>query len=176
MKRVLNWLILLCLLLSLCACLRSKGQGEEVEHFIPPTLVATAVHTPTMDPFTPIPVSVDVNCENNLSYLDDVTVPDGTVFEPGAEIIKTWSVQNSGTCSWNSRYSLRIVTGDSMSASPRQELTKIEPDESGEVSVTFTAPDTMGSYYSSWRAYDDQGRAFGDDIYIEIIVSVAAQY
>lgn len=158
---------------AVCGCQRSRSIGVENSMFIPPTLVSTAVMTPTTSPIQPVAAAPNIDCTSQLSYVDDVTVPDGTVFKPGEKVIKTWSVENSGTCEWTSQYSLRINYGDSMSASPRQTLPRIAPGDTGEVTVTFTAPEDTGSYYSSWSAYDSRGKAFGDDIYIEIIVSPA---
>ena len=57
-----------------------------------------------------------------------------------------------------------------MEADIRQQLPALEPGEEGEVTVVFTAPQSAGSYYSGWQAYDAKGDPFGDDIYIEIYV------
>ena len=163
--------LLLCSLgLLICGCRRSRFKGVEFQSYIPPTLVATVVNPPTVNPITPMPTAVDVNCNSYLSYVDDVTVPDGSIFVPGDEIVKTWSVRNDGDCTWNEKYSLRYIDGSAMEADSRQVLPALEPGEEGEVTVIFTAPQNAGSYYSSWQAYDPQGNPFGDDIYIEIYV------
>ena len=133
----------------------------------------TDVPTDTPTPFptsTPEPTAVDINCNSYLTYLDDVTVPDGTIFVPGDEIVKTWSVRNDGDCTWNEKYTLRYIDGSAMEAKQNQALPKLAPGEEGEVTVVFTAPQTVGSYYSGWQAYDPQGKPFGDDIYMEIYV------
>lgn len=165
--------LLLCGVISLicfCGCRRSQFRGVEYVQYIPPTLVATVVNTPTVNPITPMPTAADVNCNSYLTYIDDVTVPDGSIFVPGDEIVKTWSVRNDGDCTWNDKYSLRYIDGSAMEANSRQSLPVLEPGEEGEVTVVFTAPQTAGSYYSGWQAYDAQGNPFGDDIYIEIYV------
>ncbi len=164
--------LLLCgLILIFCGCRRSRYRGVEFESYIPPTLVATVANTPTVNPITPMPTSaMNYNCNSYLSYLDDVTVPDGTTFVPGDEIVKTWAVMNLGECGWNEKYSLRFLEGNLMGADPRQPLPSLEAGESGEVTVIFTAPEYAGSYYSGWMAYDAKGDAFGDEIFIEIYV------
>ena len=138
--------------------------GKDYPIFIPPTLVATVVNTPTVTAIDPIPAALDKNCTNILSFVDDLTIPDGTVVSPGETIRKAWAVENSGTCKWNKRYTLRYIDGFAMGADIEQELVNIPPGEKGKIEIEFTAPDFMGSYYSSWMAYDDQGRAFGNDI------------
>ena len=163
-------LLLGSILMLLCACRRSQYKGLDIEWYSPPTLVATVVNTPTVNPITPMPTSIDFDCVSYLSYVDDVTVPDGTIFVPGDEIVKTWAVRNDGECKWSDKFSLRFIDGIAMEADIRQKLPELEPGEEGEVTVIFTAPQMAGSYYSGWQAYDAQGEPFGDDIYMEIYV------
>lgn len=157
-------------ILCLCGCSKSQSMGKDYIPYVPPTLVATAVNTPTVSPIQPIPAAIEKDCENMLSYVDDVTIPDGTSFAPGEEVVKTWRVENSGTCKWGQRYTLRYQGGSSMGAAAKQELPSIAPGTEGNITITFTAPEYEGSYYSSWIAYDDQGNPFGDDVYVEIYV------
>ena len=163
------WFLLVCVLM-LSGCVRSMSLNKSFTPYVPPTLEATPVNTPTVNPITPIPMAVELDCDPNLSYVDDVTVPDGTVYAPGAEIVKTWKVENSGTCKWGKQYSLRFIGGYAMGNGARQALDPIAPGEEGEITLVFTAPDTMGSYYSSWMAYNADGEPFGDEIYMEIVV------
>src|SRR5574338_1618752 len=50
---------------------------------------------------------------DQAQFVRDVTIPDGTVFAPGATFTKTWRIKNAGTCTW-SGYSLVFDSGDSM--------------------------------------------------------------
>lgn len=143
--------------------------------FIPPTLVATAFRTPTPDLFQPTP-DPRGNCIDSLSYIEDVTIPDGTVVQPGEEIVKQWKIINSGTCDWNSRYSFRLIDGDAMGAKERLKLVQLEPNEEGILEITFTAPEYVGPYYTGWQAYNAHGKAFGDDLYMEIYVNQVVNY
>lgn len=142
------------------------------ELFVPPTLVATPFRTPTPDLFQPTP-DPRGNCENNLIYLEDVTVPDGTVVKPGEEIRKVWKVQNTGNCDWTSQYSIRHFNGDLLDANKKQKLPLLQPGEEGEIEIIFTAPETIGGYYSGWQAYDNRGKPFGHDLFLEIYVNPA---
>jgi hypothetical protein len=47
----------------------------------------------------------------NSAFIADVTYPDGTVVEDNANIAKVWSIQNTGTCTWDDGFSLQPVTG-----------------------------------------------------------------
>jgi hypothetical protein len=112
--------------LFISSCMRSQSKDVTSSEFIPPTLVATAIKTATTDPFRP---TEDPRgpCEDNLDFVEDVTVPDGTVFQPGEEIVKKWKVKNSGTCEWISRYSIRMLSGNSMGAETKQKLKLLKP-------------------------------------------------
>jgi hypothetical protein len=48
----------------------------------------------------------------NSAFIADVTYPDGTVVEDNANIAKVWSIQNTGTCTWDDGFSLQPITGD----------------------------------------------------------------
>lgn len=143
---------------------------SEPEFYIPPTKrpvtptpLATAV--PTEPAITATP-----ECSNNLAFVDDVTVEDGTAFLPGAMIEKTWKVKNSGTCNWDYRYTLNFVDGYEMGAITIQELFPARADVEAELTVVFTAPYEAGRYTSTWQAHGPDGEPFGAKFYVDIIV------
>lgn len=110
-------------------------------------------------------------CVSNLSYLEDLTIPDGTQVFAGQSLDKRWLVENTGSCNWDDRYSLRLVSGSSMGAS---EILALYPARGGiqaSIRIELTAPNEPGAYRSAWQAYDPQGQPFGDPIYIDIVVS-----
>src|SRR6187455_1853414 len=47
-------------------------------------------------------------------FVSDVTVPDGTIFQPGATFTKTWRLKNIGTCTWTTAYSMVFDSGEKM--------------------------------------------------------------
>jgi hypothetical protein len=158
--------IALCLLLSACTF---SATNEETDLFVPPTLAPHSNPVPTDTPVPVLPTATPT-CENNLSFLADVTVPDGAAFKPGDEIEKIWLVRNSGTCNWGAGYELRLMSGEAMGASESQALYPAHAGSEVELRIVFTAPDEAGSYKSYFQAYDQYGFPFGIDFYIEIIV------
>ena len=78
-------------------------------------------------------------------FLKDVSIPDGTVFAPGASFTKTWRMRNDGTCTW-SGYTLVFDSGDSMNGSSPTTIGTVASGGEVDVSVTLTAPATVGSY------------------------------
>lgn len=134
--------------------------------FIPPTLVPTALPTSAATRVVETPTP----CLDSLSYLSDVTIPDGTIVAPAASVDKRWEVENSGTCNWTSRYRLKLVAGAEMGAKPEQSLLPARSGARVELRIQFTAPETPGTYRSAWQAFNPNGQPFGDAIYIEIVV------
>jgi hypothetical protein len=109
-------------------------------------------------------------CTNNLTFLSDLSVPDGTRFDPGTKIEKKWQVKNSGTCNWMKGYSLRLVGGDALGAEESQALVPARNGSEVEIQINFTAPAAAGDYDSSWQAFDPEGNAFGDKVFMKITV------
>jgi hypothetical protein len=170
----------LCLLLLFAVILAGCGNGETL-----PTPTQAAVVQPTSDPdvvllrqteaakltaaniATPTPV-----CTSDLTFVDDVTIPDGTVVEPGEQLDKRWRVENSGSCNWDHRYEIRLIAGPQMEATSPQSLYPALSDTETEIRIVYTAPEEPGAYRSAWQAFDPSGTAFGDIFFIDIVVAV----
>ena len=120
-----------------------------------PTATATATQTPTVTP-TPIPCYL-------AKFVSDVTIPDGTAFNPSAYFTKTWRLKNLGSCTWDSSYRLVFVEGTSMSE------TKVFPwtggtagyGQSVDLSVDLYAPQTPGKYQGNFMLLAPDGTYFG---------------
>ena len=152
--------------------------------FIPPTAQSLLVEpdfiiTPTENTVivqtTPLPTIViptatvnPADCVNNLSFISDLTIPDGTSIAYGATVDKQWLVQNSGTCNWNAEYRLRHVGGGVLGAAEELALYPARSGTQATLQILFTAPFTDGEYESAWQAFDPAGLAFGDAIYMRI--------
>lgn len=112
--------------------------------------------------FLPVP-DVDLeSCTNSIEYVQDMTIPDDTLFEPGTEFVKTWRLKNNGTCPWSTDYSLVAVDGDSIPAPASNPLPQVVvPGQTVDLSVTFTAPEAFGTYRSNWQIANAAGERFG---------------
>lgn len=104
----------------------------------------------------------------------DVNIPDNTVMSPGQDFTKTWKIKNTGSCTWGDGYRLIYSYGDRMSGEAQPLEGAIVPGQEVEVSVNFTAPDSAGTYFSSWTMQNAGGTPFlGNDdkpLYVQIIV------
>lgn len=109
-------------------------------------------------------------CSNNLSYITDLTIPDGTVVTAGETIDKRWQVKNSGTCNWDQSYHFRLTAGSELGASNEQALFPARSGTEFPLRILFTAPQEPGTYRSAWQAIDPEGQSFGDPVFIEVNV------
>ena len=156
-------------LLLLTACQNNERPTATVEIFVPPTLASTAAPTAqptaTRGPATPTPPCVD-----NLQFLEDVTIPDGTVAQVGQVLDKRWRVENAGTCNWDSQYRIQLIAGSLMGAATEQVLFPARGGTEVEIQIQFVVPDESGLLRSAWQAFNPQGEAFGDPVFIEISI------
>jgi hypothetical protein len=83
---------------------------------------------------------------------------------------KQWLVQNSGTCHWNSDYRLKHVGGGALGAPEEIALYPARAGTQATIQIRFTAPFAEGVYESTWQAVCIDGKAFGDTVYMRIIV------
>lgn len=110
-----------------------------------------------------------------LTFVDDVTIPDGTKMTPGQSFTKTWKVLNSGTCAWEPGFVWNVVAGDAMGGVAVTLNQTVEPGRQFEFSVPMVAPtNKTGTLKGTWRLADANGNFFGEPPYVEIVIETAA--
>jgi Ig-like domain from next to BRCA1 gene len=170
--------ILAALVLGISAC---SSQDVESTFFISPTRDALTpiASLSTQDASTPEPIPAENTisqatpsqaCVAGLTYIEDISIPDGTVVSPGQKLDKRWRVQNSGSCNWDKSFSIRLISGPGMGAAKKQALIPARSEVEAEIRIIFTAPKEPGVYRSAWQAFDPKDNAFGDPFYIEIVI------
>jgi hypothetical protein len=179
----LGGIILLAAGLLLAACSVLPGSrpqadnlsnlGSQVTPFLPPTLGPA---TPKSPPQTPTvasaqPLSPASACSDKLVFLDDLSIKDGTVFQPGAQLDKRWKVENGGTCNWDQHYRMKLIAGSELGVPAEQALYPARSGSQAVIRIVFTAPAEAGNYRSAWQAYNPQGDPFGDPFFIDIVVA-----
>jgi hypothetical protein len=100
-----------------------------------------------------------------------MTIPDGTILSPGEAFVKTWKFKNVGKCAWEEDYLIVFVDGDGMDGETGYLDTTVAVGKRGDASVVLVAPDEEGTYYAYWQLADEDGYAFGELAYVEIVVS-----
>jgi hypothetical protein len=172
-KNIPFLIVLFSLALSGCSSIPDPLSDRQGIVYVPPTPIL-----PTALPPTPLPTESPVEtaasaapiCKNSLRYLADITIPDGTVVEPGQILDKRWEIENNGTCNWDEQYSLQLIAGPALNANESFALYPARSASSMIIQIIFTAPDEPGSYRSAWQAFTPEGETFGDPIFIEILI------
>ena len=120
-------------------------------------------------------------CTDRAQFVTDVTVPDGTKYDPGATFTKTWRLRNVGTCTWTTAYTMVFDTGAQMGSVAAVNLTNTPPNQTVDVSVNLTAPSAAGHYIGYWKFKNANGTPFGigvnanRDWWVEINVTSSTQ-
>ena len=122
---------------------------------------------PTAEPELPSPTPP---CTNVLTFLEDVTVTDGTVLAAGEAFVKQWRVKNDGTCDWTSAYTLKLISGDPMGSPEASALFPAAAGAEALIEMSLVTPVEPGLYHTVWQAYDSDGNPFEQAIYVDIVV------
>lgn len=161
--------ILTILVCSSCQSNSSLPTPTQIPFFVAPTAGAEIIsaESASQDPTqTPRP-----NCSNKLTFIRDITIPDGTQVKPGKTVTKRWLVENSGSCDWQKAYQLQLISGLKLGAPETQYLYPARRSTRAVLEIVFTAPDSSGRYNTWWQAADPSGNRFGDPFYMDIVVS-----
>ena len=146
-----------------------------------PTIEPTEdLPTATVTPFptaTPKPGEVIEDGCLEAAFITDVTIPDKTEIDADHQFIKTWRLQNTGTCTWTTQYKLVFKSGNRMHTPDETNaiILPVEPGKMIDISVTLRAPLTAGTYKGFWIMEDQYGNPFGIGpagvpFYAEIVV------
>jgi len=166
---------LLLLLVSSCRYVPGGLDETALETAAVQTVAAlrsTETEQPTEAPVptaTPDPTTTPKPC-SKAEFVSE-TVPDGTVFEPGETFNKSWRVENTGTCTWNTSYKLVFFAGDRMGGPQSKNLhINVDSGERVDVSIDLEAPEEEGEYEATWKLQDDEGENFGQ---LFVVIEVA---
>lgn len=137
---------------------------------VTPLTLATYTSVP---PQPPPPVT---RCDA-AAFIGDVTYPDGSLVAPGSSFNKIWRVQNIGTCTWNSSYSLVYVSGERFGAPGAVAFPgTVAPGQSVDLAVNLIAPTRSGNYIGYWKFRNPSGSLFGvgsgnASVYLEVRIA-----
>jgi hypothetical protein len=130
-----------------------------------PEDTSTVTSEPTAEPTktsTPKPTNTAFVPCDQASFVAE-TIPDGTDFKPGEEYTKTWTLKNSGSCTWSADYDVVFVSGNAMGAPAATQLTNavVPPGATVKISLDLTAPSTTGTYKADFKLRNKNGVLFG---------------
>lgn len=98
-----------------------------------------------------------------FDFFGDVNYPPGTVMKPGTKFSKTWTVKNTGTCTWTRDYDLVLAGGEAFGTNKRGDIPReVPPGDIIELTIPdMVAPMTEGTYYSYWMLAAPDGARIG---------------
>jgi hypothetical protein len=122
------------------------------------------------------PISI---CKDGATFVEDVTIPDGTYIAPEKVFEKIWRLKNTGTCTWTQDYSLVFEGGDHLGAQDDVPLPReVQPGSTVDLGVAMQAPETKGSYKGYWMLRSPKETLFGigkdadRPFWVEIVVDL----
>jgi len=140
-------------------------EGEAVDELlVQETTVTAAVESPTPSP------TVAVVCAYDVDYLADVTIPEGTVMQPGQSFQKTWRFANAGNCPIDGAFEFAYFGAEQMGGPWQISSPDVAPGEEFELTLQFTAPAAPGQHESVYRFRTPDGEWFGSRPFVRIVV------
>ena len=149
---------------------QTPGSTQESTLTLEPSNTPEPSQTPTITP-------TEGPCYQ-AKFIQDVSIPDQTEFSPGDSFTKTWRLQNTGTCTWDTGYKIIFNYGDQMGGNPEKMLTDhdVETGHTIDISINMIAPAAPGEYQGFWKLRAPDGTEFGIDspydnsFWVDIIV------
>jgi hypothetical protein len=120
---------------------------------IPPTKAQVPLETKIPSP---------TGCTNQAEFIKNLTINDNTVLEGGQFFTKIWRIENVGTCTWSTSYSLVFSSGETMGGALSTPLTQdAKPGETIDLRLVLIAPSYAQPYTGNWMLQDPAGNLFG---------------
>lgn len=124
------------------------------------------INTPTYQALLP----GSTTSGDKLKFIQDVTIPDGTVFKSGDVNDKTWEIQNIGTTTWDKNYRFYYCAGLPVELVNKVLLKlyvnlagQIRPNEKTQITVSIIAPGTEGHFKVYFQLLNASGIKVPDD-------------
>jgi polar amino acid transport system substrate-binding protein len=157
-------------------------QPNEVAPLPTPPPTTIPLPPPTSAPLPPTATPPGY-CIDGMVFVADLTFPDYnmtsfTLVPPNTPIQKGWRIRNTGSCTWNTSYVLRFVSGNhpeaGMGGAPTPIYGIVPPGSEYDIYVNLVSPSTPGIYQGIWSLTNPSGAAFGQRLWIAIQVPQSA--
>ncbi len=148
---------------------------------VPPTATQPVAEQPAAERPSATSAPVSAGCQDAAQYITDDGL-DGTTYAPNTPFAKTWTVKNTGSCTWDDSYLVTQISGAYMTQSPAYLIVPkgqtVSPGQMLNVTVGMTSPVENGSYRSDWALQKRdgpllpvQGGVNGKTFYVKIRVN-----
>jgi hypothetical protein len=138
---------------------------------------ATPFIQATATPVQPAATVAPPACLDGMKFVMDVNLADSNMktppyIKPGTEFVKTWRIQNVGTCNWTPSYQLVYAYGNvnaaKMNGQPVRIPKIVTPGQVIDLSVTLIAPQKLLTYQGFWQMENAEARRFGQSVWVGI--------
>jgi uncharacterized protein YkwD len=144
---------------------------------LPATIKPPTPTSPAASPTATAPAG-PAGCTDAAVFVEDVTVPDFSHFNPRDVFTKTWRMKNVGSCTWTSDYKAVYARGDALGAARSIPLTQTAPGATIDISTEMTAPANDGKFQIFYHLSDPAGNLMpiddGDSLWALITVGKVA--
>ncbi|MDJ0770843.1 MAG: NBR1-Ig-like domain-containing protein [Ilumatobacter sp.] len=93
----------------------------------------------------------DSACVDDIEILENLRTPAAIVVPPGEVFAASWTIENTGTCTWTDRYAWVFTGGDPVIIEDISVIDVVEPGQQFEMTVTLRAPDEVGDYTGQFQ-------------------------
>lgn len=176
MKSICIASILLGMVLTLSACnlpalsspnssAMSTFAAQTVQAVLSPAVTQAALATSAAPP-TATPLA----CADSAQYT--AWTRDGVTYDaketknplaPNKVFTMSWTLKNTGTCTWNSSYQFHFDTGTPLANNTNFPVipvgSLIAPGATIDISIPMTAPEKVGEYQSAFLLQDEHGKS-----------------
>jgi len=180
-KQLTPVLVLAVLILAIIACatpIPSTGSQVSMQDFqntvnaaVTQTFIALEINNPLPTPridlieatpgLTDTPQNPALPCDRAF-FVEDLSVPENTVFAPNEIFTKSWRLRNDGSCTWNVSYSVAFENGNVMGAPLEFNLpAAVAPGQMMDLSMSMRAPGVEGNYRANFKLRNQYGATFG---------------
>jgi len=123
-----------------------------------------------LPPIVATPVIGPGGCVLAAAFLEDLTIPDGTVIAGGTTFTKTWRMRNTSGCDWGEGYTIAFFSDTPMHPTGSEPISPTPSNAVAEISVPLVAPTQAGVYTTTWRLKTPTGQFFGNRVFAVIRV------
>lgn len=123
-------------------------------------------------PATSVPVQHQQVSRPRAKFVADISLPDGSVVEPNACIMKSWRVCNSGTTAWPQDVRLVNVGGEQMQGESGMPVPALDVGAQHDIELSLVAPSKPGRYVGYWRLAmgGPSYLRFGHRLWVDVLV------
>lgn len=174
-KPLASILLSTCLALSACnmpgasgpeSNVMSTAAAQTVQAILSPAVTQVSATLPAAITQPPTAVACEDAAKFTIWTRDNVTYDVKEVnkpLAPGKVFSIAWTLQNTGTCTWNNSYQMVFISGTPLTTVTKFPIIPtsqtVAPDDTINIEIPMSAPDLAGEYNSSFELQNERSEA-----------------